>query len=108
MGSKAPIVPTPSEGSPVQESYLGQSDLPKASAKNQLLERIADALHLPPAALYNPHNGLKPPGIAGGAGAFDLDLEHECDALSYAYRRIHDPEMRQRLLRLVQEAAGQI
>lgn len=107
MGSKAPIVPTPSEDSPVEESHFGRSVSPKASAKNQLLERIADALQVAPAVFYNPPNAITPTGVAGGPGTTAIELEQECDALSHAYRRIHDPEMRLRLLGLVQAAAEQ-
>lgn len=107
MGSKAPIVPRPSEDSPAEESHLGQSDLLKSSAKNQLLERIADALQVAPAVLYNPPNASTPAGVTGGSGTTAIELEQECDALSHAYRCIHDPEMRLRFLALVQAAAEQ-
>ena len=101
MGSKAPIVTRPSEDNPAEESHFGRSDFPKASAKNQLLERIADALQMAPAMLYNPPNAVTPAQTAGGA----LDLEQSCEALLRAYRRISDPDERRCLLAFVQAAA---
>ena len=75
----------------------------EASAKSQLLGRIAEALQVPQDALYSPLDTIPPGQVAGGAGA--LDLEQDCEALLRAYRRICDPEMRDRLLTLVQAEA---
>jgi len=106
MGSKAPIARKPLQDEPREERLLGRSDLLKASENNQLLERIADALQVSPAVLYNPLNAVSPAQIAG-AGEADINLKQEYEALSHAYTCIRDPELRLRLLRLVQAAAEQ-
>ena len=105
MGSKAPIVPRRSEDSPAEESHLGRSDFPNASAKNQLLERIADALQVAPAALYNPPNAVTPTRKADSENASDGDLDQDCKALLGAYRGISDPDERRGILAFVQAAA---
>ena len=101
MGSKAPVTKNSSEDVPAEESHFGGPAILKASAKNQLLERIADALQVAPAVLYNPPNAVTPAQTAGGA----LDLEQSCEALLRAYRRISDPDERRCLLAFVQAAA---
>jgi hypothetical protein len=108
MGSKAPIVRKPSQGEAPEERLLGRSDLLKAPAKNELLGRIADALQVPPAVLYNSPTAITPARTANIDGSTDNNLDQNCEALLHAYRRIRDPEMRHRLLTLVQEAAEQI
>ena len=107
MGSKAPVTKNSSEDVPAEESHFGRPDVLKVSAKNQLLGRIAGALQVPPAVLYNPPNAVTSVRTAGSSGASSIDLDPECEMLSDAYRCIHDPEMRLRLLRLVQAAAEQ-
>lgn len=68
------------------------------SAKRWVLGRVAEALGMPLATLYDP---LSATMLAADAAS---DLDHECEALPHAYKRISDPG-RRRLLDLVQEAA---
>ena len=103
MGSKAPVARKPSQDDPPEESRFGAADLLKTSTRNQCLERIADALQVPAAMLFNPPNAVIPARVVGGAPNHDLD--QECEALLHAYRCISDPAERQRLLSLVQAIA---
>lgn len=64
--------------------------------KQRLLRRIADALQVTDGTFVQSE---VLPLIN------DSDLNTEGEALLHAYRRIHDPEERQRLLALVQEVA---
>ncbi|GJE14614.1 hypothetical protein [Methylobacterium longum] len=86
---------------PPEESLLGRSGLLKASAKNQLLGRIAEALQVPEAVLYNPPNAVDPQMHATAEAALSI----EGAELLRAYMRISDPEERRRILALVKAAA---
>lgn len=105
MGSKMPL----NRRSPVAHpdddlvSCAAPNDGP---AGNLLLRRIAGALQVPPSALYTLPNAVglgSPPEADTVTRAGDID--GECAALLLAYRRIRDPEMRRRLLIVMQEAA---
>jgi hypothetical protein len=80
----------------------------KTSASGRLLSRIAEALQVPPTVLYEPATAVTSIKRADRDGAFhpDIDLDHDCLALLDAYRRIRDPQTRQRLL-ILAEAAGE-
>lgn len=80
----------------------------KNSASGRLLGRIAEALQVPPVVLYGPATAVTSFRRANRDDDFspDIDLDHDCLALLDAYRRIRDPQTRQRLLTLA-EAAGQ-
>ncbi|MGF6250000.1 hypothetical protein ABID82_004674 [Methylobacterium sp. PvP062] len=67
-------------------------------AKRRVLGRVAEALGMPLATLYDP------PSATMLAADATSDLDHECEALLHAYKRISDPG-RRRLLDLVQEVA---
>ncbi|MBY0255345.1 MAG: hypothetical protein K2X54_28830, partial [Methylobacterium organophilum] len=64
-----------------------------------LLRRIAEALQVPAASLYGPQGAERGAAVAGGRA-------DEADALLHAYRRIDDPELRRRVLTLVQDLAA--
>lgn len=74
------------------------------SRKTRLLTRIADALRMSQAALYEKANA--PIKLEVDATRRESDLDEACAALVHAYRGIHDHEMRLRILNLVQEASG--
>lgn len=106
MGTRTPprrrfvLDPVPSE-----EAADG-ADPPTGREARALLNRIADALQVPTSALYRPPNAVnatKPD--AGLAPRPHPALACECAALVDAYQRIRDPDVRRRLLALVQEAA---
>jgi hypothetical protein len=72
--------------------------------KTRLLTRIADALRMPQAELYQ--IVTTPIQLGTDAACQGRDLDEACTALVHAYRGIHDHEMRLRILKLVQEASG--
>ena len=92
MGQRMP----PSFKSTEDDTREYVADGRPASRKRRLVERIADALRVSPAALYE-----LPSSWAAE------DLGGECATLLDAYRRIQDPEERRRLLLLAQKAAEQ-
>ncbi|MEE7504950.1 hypothetical protein ACLBXO_08795 [Methylobacterium sp. C33D] len=96
MGSKSPVQGRPSGDAAPEDDLLERSALPHAPASGRLLRRIADALQVPAASLYGPRG---PERDAGGRA-------DEADALLNAYRRIDDPEIRHRVLALVQDLAA--
>lgn len=69
----------------------------------RLLRRVADALQVPEASLYDAVARSSP--TKTGSDAPGDDLASQCAALERAFRRIRDPEERRRLLALVQAAA---
>lgn len=101
MGSKMP--PKKPVQNNEREDSAASVGLSSGETRNRLLGRIAGALQVPQAMLYDPHSPT--PSEGGDAGGTDLD--GECLALLQAFRRIRDPEERRRLLMLVQEAGGQ-
>jgi hypothetical protein len=70
-------------------------------AGNLLLRRIAGALQVPPSALYSLPNAIGA-GSPSDVNTVVRDIESECVAVLLAFRRIRDPEMRRRLLALMQ------
>lgn len=106
MGSKTPPLGWPSPEAHAEDNLVRRPDPSNGSAANSLLHRIAGALQVPPAALCSLPNAV-------GAGspsevntiAVDSALESECVAVLLAYRCIRDPEMRRRLLALMQAEA---
>ena len=106
MGSKTPPLDWSSPEAPPEDNLVKRPDPSDGSAGSLLLRRIAGALQVPPSALYSLPNavGVGPPSEAATV-AVDSDIESECAALLLAYKRIHDPEMRRRLLTLIQATA---
>ncbi|WP_267360939.1 hypothetical protein [Methylobacterium sp. GC_Met_3] len=102
MGSKTPPHSMPVPGAP-DEDRSGYPASSKGTRHSKLLSRIADALQVPQAALYQPPNAVTLGRGAHGDGAADLD--RDCAALLHAFRRIGDLEERHRLLALVQAVA---
>ncbi|MCJ2005630.1 hypothetical protein [Methylobacterium sp. J-092] len=104
MGSKAPP-PGTSWPSDSQEGETVGLPLPASHAtKITSLQRIAEALQVPPAALYQLPNAVeaaKPIEQTESPGGQD----RECYALIQAFMRISDPEERRRILALVQASA---
>jgi hypothetical protein len=78
------------------------------SATSLRVLRVADALQVDQSVLYNPPNAVALTRETNGNRSSGAGLDQDCEALLHAYRRIRDPEERQRLLVLVQEAAEQI
>lgn len=97
MGSKTP----PSDRVPIGQPLEDEGATPPAHAdgrtSNPLLQRIAGALQVPPAALYDLPNAVDMKSDGG--------IEDDCALLLQAYRRITNPDERRRLLMVVQEAA---
>jgi hypothetical protein len=100
MGQKMPSSPGRAADEPHEEA--GAEGVPSwsRSETRRLVSRIAEALKVAPITLY------EPPRPDGAMAAIpDDDLEGACEALLRAYRSIHDPAERRRLLIVVQEAA---
>jgi hypothetical protein len=123
MGSKTPFSCTSHRETLRDEDSAARPAPAHGSAANLLLRRIADALQVPTAVLYNLPDArdtaapaeAERPGAAGDFGgapntlsdtASGGDFEDECVALLRAYRGIRDPEERRRLLTLVRMTAG--
>ena len=102
MGSKMPPPKKPAQDGGPEDDALVRTPLP-GGGTSRLLSRIADALQVPQAALYD-SQAVSEGEEASGTAA---DLDSECLALLQAFRRIRSVEERRRLLTLVQEAAGQ-
>ena len=106
MGQRIPPPFARLEGE-ATEDVDGSGSPPSAISGTRLVVgRIAEALGVSPGVLYEVHT-LEGQSISPDAGvtATDANLDGECAALLYAYRRIRDPEMRRRLLILAREAA---
>jgi hypothetical protein len=105
MGSKARSLSKHPLSGLDEEDVSGRiSSLGRPTA-SRLVDRIAEALQVPPAVLYNPPDALAAAPRVAGDHTLSTDLDRECAALLGAYRRIRDLSERQRLLALVQEAA---
>jgi hypothetical protein len=103
MGSKTPL----NRRSPVAHPDADLVSCPAPNdgpAESLLLRRIAGALQVPPSALYSLPNAIRA-GSPSEVNAVARDIEIDCEAVLLAFRRIRDPEMRRRLLIVVQEAA---
>ena len=96
MGSKTPPISRLPQDEPLEDEGLHRSGPTAQPAPNPLLQRIAEALQVPSAALYDLPNAVDTTSSAG--------VEDE-RVLLQAYRYIRDPAERRRLLSLVQEAA---
>jgi hypothetical protein len=107
MGSKARPLNGDHPSGLAEEDVSGRPSPLGRPAAARLLDRIADALQVPPAVLYNPPDAVTATPRVAGNPALDTELDRECAALLSAYGRIQDPSERQRLLALVQEAAGE-
>jgi hypothetical protein len=101
MGSKMQPRSMPSPDEVAGDYAFARPPALNGRVTSRLLGRIADALQVPPSALYAPPIRV---GIAAQPDA-PGGVEYECVLLLDAYRRIHDPVERRRLLALVQEAA---
>ncbi|TXN00057.1 hypothetical protein FV242_23310 [Methylobacterium sp. WL64] len=101
MGSKPPLSnPSSSEERPEDDILVRHA--PCADLGGRLLiKRIAQALQVPASTLYNPPNAISPSDARSDSNV----IESECETLLQAYRGIRDPEMRRRLLALIQAAA---
>lgn len=103
MATKTPPLSIYLRRDPSEDDATGHRTPPDRRAAHLLLRRIAEALQVPPETLHRPSKAAVPAPNAGDVG--EPSLDGECEALLHAYRRIHDPEMRQRLLILVREVA---
>lgn len=99
MGSKSPVRSGSSGAAAPEDDLFERSAPPHAPGAGRLLQRIADALQVPATSLYGPPGAERGAGVAGGRA-------DEADALLHAYRRIDDPEIRRRILTLVQDLAA--
>jgi hypothetical protein len=106
MGSKTPPLDWSSPEAHSEDSPVRRPSPSDGPAGSLLLRRIADALQMPPSTLYRLPNAVDAVAPSKAAPvAVDSDIEIECAALLLAYRRIHDPKMRCRLLALIQAEA---
>ena len=85
-----------------RENTFARAEQSDETVPNRLLQRIADALHVPPSTLYKPPNPVHDPD---GKGPPHVVMEDECAVLMHAYTRIRNPVERRRVLDLVQAAA---
>ncbi|ACB26219.1 hypothetical protein ABID82_000877 [Methylobacterium sp. PvP062] len=99
MGSKSPVRGRSSGDAAPEDDLFQRSAPPHAPGAGRLLQRIAEALQVPAASLYGPQGAERGAAVAGGRA-------DEADALLHAYRRIDDPELRRRVLTLVQDLAA--
>jgi hypothetical protein len=99
MGSKSPVRGRSSGDAAPEDDLFQRPALPHAPGAGRLLQRIAEALQVPAASLYGPQGAERGAAVAGGRA-------DEADALLHAYRRIDDPELRRRVLTLVQDLAA--
>ena len=83
---------------PSQTEAADGATSPDGREARALLQRIADAIQVPTSTLYRLSNAVHAPSP-------DPELACECAALLDAYQRIPDPDVRRRLLALVEEAA---
>ena len=105
MGSKMQPQGVLSPHDTAEDDDHGHSLSSNGGATSRLLKRIADALQVSPAALYDSPNASTLVRKANSHDATDRDLDQDCKALLDAYRCISDPEERCRVLALVQAAA---
>lgn len=105
MSSRAPLAKKPSWSQPLADSTANHSIVTEGSATKQLLARIADALQVSPATLYNPPNAVDLTVRPRSTTAASEEIEGESAALLHAFQRIRDPKERRRILTLVQETA---
>lgn len=101
MRSKTPPPSHPVQDDPAADDLLNRPTPSEGPAASLLLRRIAEALQVPLSTLY------RPPNAVGAGSPSEVVPDSECEALLHAYRRIPDPEMRRRLLTLMQAAAEQ-
>lgn len=106
MGSKSPPKHKPWPTEHEDDAFSDQDAPSKDVAARHLVGRIASALQIPEATLYNLPDAAAPVRQASFTGKGSVDLDRQCDALLRAFRSIDNPEMRRRLLSLVQAAAG--
>ncbi|MFK5600665.1 hypothetical protein ACFZ8E_27340 [Methylobacterium sp. HMF5984] len=105
MGSKSPPPDKPLNADLQEGDAVGHPLSAGHATKITSLQRIADALQVPPAALYQPQNAIKaakPVGQTEDHGSQD----GECAALLHAFLSISDPEERRRILARVQAIAA--
>ena len=101
--TKPPTKPGVADSRP--DETVDSATAPNPSSARRLVSRIAQALQISEAALFNPHDTLRPPRRTDEIEALEAGLDAECAALLSAYRRIGDPEVRLRVQFLVREAA---
>lgn len=106
MGSKTPPPGKPPEACS-HEDDAGRHPLSAGRAtKITALQRIADALQVTPAALYQPETAIEAVERTGQTEVNE-EQDRECYALLQAFLRISDPEERSRIFALVQASAEQ-
>lgn len=105
MGQKMPPPPRLAKVDPRKEADGGFST-PARAEPRRLVERMAEALGIPSAALYGarPWQDAPPAANEGGIAA-DGGLDGACARLLHAYRRITASAERRRVLARVQAAA---
>lgn len=98
MGPKAPDPGGSFGDAAPEDNPFDHRARPPESATGRLLQRIAEALAIPAATLYGPRAAERDDGSAERRA-------DEAEALLSAFRRIEDPELRNRLLDLVRNLA---
>ena len=89
-----------------QDETAGSSLAPTVPSTRRLVSRIAQTLQISEAALYDAPDAVWLPHCASEAEARTAELDAECAALVFAYRRIDDTRIRHRLLSLVQRTVN--
>jgi hypothetical protein len=107
MGSRAPVAGKSSQDPSPEDGVPDRSASAKSSVQRGLVGRIADALQVPPSALYNSPNAIDGQTSPTSADAFYNATDREGVELLRAYMCIRDPEEQRRILTLVQQTAKQ-
>ena len=106
MGSRMNASRSPAFQQP--EDEIPEPTPAAGSATRSLLHRIANTLQVPPSALVEPLNQVKPArGTSDEAAVDAVVLASECLELIRVYRGISDPVKRHRLLELIRHEAEQ-
>ena len=95
----------PPQVNPREDDVVGHPPSADHVARKASLQRIADALHVSPAVLYEPLNAIHEASRSGEQTDDYGGHDGQCSALIHAFMRISDPEERRRILALVQASA---
>ncbi|MGU3665329.1 hypothetical protein ACLBX9_14205 [Methylobacterium sp. A49B] len=106
MMSKSPP-PIELDADRPEDEFPGSETAPARSSARRLVSRIAKVLQVPEAALYDLPNARPSVRSSAPDASESAERENEGIALLEAFRRIGDPETRQRILRLAEAAADQ-
>ena len=105
MGSGTPPPYKPRSDAPSEGDPFSRTCSSGAQGASQLVDRIAEALQVSHAVLYQPPNAVVSVRGEVNDGNAAANLDQECAALLGAYQSIQDPAVRRQLLAVVEDAA---